>query len=77
MKKTIEIGPLAPRISEQLKFALPAAELEKLDGHVIALNRVYVHGLISEAEYARAGKRFFRKVQFAITRFEAAQPKAA
>lgn len=62
--RRIEVGPLCPKLSEQLTgLGLSDEQLENLDALFDALNLCYVRGLISDSENNRGAKKLLKIVQ--------------
>lgn len=65
-RRTIELGPMAKPLTEQLaglKRPLSEKTLSLLDRMADALSLLYVHGIISESEHAHGGKRLIKRIQ--------------
>lgn len=65
MKLTIELGPLAPKLNEQLAILgrNQCPQLARLQLKADALSLLYVGGLLTDAEHERAGRRLLRQIQ--------------
>jgi len=62
--RTIEIGPLCPKLSAQLKgLLIPPKKLRTLDKLHDSLSWVYLHGLITDSEYTAAGRKLINRCQ--------------
>lgn len=61
----IRIGAMCDKLGTQLKkhkLRFDPATMKLYDGHVMAISRLSVHGLISSAEKTKAFKRLMDKI---------------
>ena len=63
MRVNIELGPMAPEISEQLKdFNLPQKEVEALDQDMFAISRLHIRNIMTDNEADAAYHRLSKKI---------------
>ncbi len=71
-KQMLELGAMSPKISDQLAgLGIPVKQLRVLDGHTTAINRLHLHGLLTQAERRRADKRLIAKINAVVRKQEA------
>ena len=80
---TIEIGmgALRPPLAEQLsaqRLPYDESECEVWEGHRLAISRLAIHGLLSDAQSRAANERLFKKIQKSVSeRLAELEPIAA
>jgi len=71
----IEIGPMSPKISEQLKGYAAVELLEFFDHMADAISLCYVTNLLTTPEWNRAGKRLIAKIQKKLAAHKPSTPE--
>ncbi len=70
-KQMLELGAMSPKIADQLAgLGIPAKQLRILDGHATAINRLHLHGLITQAERRCADRRLIAKINAVVRKQE-------
>ena len=65
----IGMGPLRQPLAEQLRdqgLLCDESECELWEGHRLAISRLAIHGLLTDAESRAANKRLFKRIQKSV-----------
>lgn len=71
----IIFGAMAPTLREQISN-MSDKDAEILDGHNTAINRLVIHGLMSDAEAHKARLRLVKKISAAARKFDKAMAES-
>lgn len=74
--KTIEIGALSPKLSEQLKGMMSRHDALILDHDNTAITRCILHGYMSDQQGRQARSRLAKKCSDAVSRFTGTKTKS-
>lgn len=62
----IQLGALAPKLSEQLRGRISPKEGKRLDHVAHSLDMVRIHNIITDSEASKARKRLMKQIQNAV-----------
>lgn len=67
MKRNITLGAMAEPLSEQLAGIIHPNFVEQFDKDASAISRLYIRGMITDAESNKARKRLMKKILFTVS----------